>query len=129
MKLECRKEIFNILSKFSKKDYKVSCFRGSGPGGQHRNKNDTAVRIKHILTNISAESSDNKSQRMNKKSAFEKLIFKLILHYEKIFTTDKLDLNERIRTYHEPRNIVKDHRTGKTNDYKRTLHGDIDCFI
>jgi len=36
-----------LLFSLTKKDFKVETFRGSGAGGQHRNKTDSAVRIKH----------------------------------------------------------------------------------
>ena len=36
---------------------------------------------------------------------------------------------EKIRTYHQPRGIVKDHRSGVTQDFDRTLDGDLDIFI
>lgn len=58
---------------FDEKDLVYSTFRGSGPGGQHRNKVETAVRVKHIPTQISATATDSKSQLQNKKAALAKL--------------------------------------------------------
>jgi len=56
------------------KDIKYTTFRASGPGGQHRNKVETAVRCTHTQTKISATASEAKSQSQNKKIAYQKLI-------------------------------------------------------
>ncbi len=58
---------------FDTKNLIYSTFRGSGPGGQHRNKVETAVRVVHVPTKISATASDSKSQLQNKKTALMKL--------------------------------------------------------
>lgn len=55
------------------KDLVFSTFRGSGPGGQHRNKVETAVRVVHKPTGLTVTSSDSKSQMQNRKSAIEKI--------------------------------------------------------
>jgi peptide chain release factor 1 len=91
-----------------KTDLDISYYRGSGPGGQHRNKRDTACRIKHIPTGISACAEDCKSQRQNRSKAFRKLAKQLVPLMVPKIEVEKS--NERIRTYHEPRQQVKDDR-------------------
>ncbi len=61
------------------KDITFQAYKSSGPGGQHRNKVETAVRIIHNPTGIIVTSSDSKSKAQNKKRAMDKLMHKLEL--------------------------------------------------
>lgn len=54
-------------------DIKVEFYRGSGPGGQHRNVTDSAVRIRHLPTGIVAQASESRSQLQNRDVAMERL--------------------------------------------------------
>lgn len=65
---------------FEEKDLVYSTYRGSGPGGQHRNKVETAVRVVHTPTKVSAIASDSKSQLRNKKAALAKLKLAMAQH-------------------------------------------------
>ncbi|MDJ0613939.1 MAG: peptide chain release factor H [Rhizobiaceae bacterium] len=60
-------------------DLIVERFRAGGPGGQHQNTTDSAVRVTHKPTGISAISRDERSQHRNRKVALERLINKFIL--------------------------------------------------
>jgi len=51
----------------------VHTYKSSGPGGQHRNKVSSAVRIKHRPTGITAHGDDSRSQHENKRSAIRRL--------------------------------------------------------
>jgi protein subunit release factor B len=51
----------------------VETFRGSGPGGQHRNKTESAVRMTHRPTGIVRVASDERSQLLNRKIALERI--------------------------------------------------------
>lgn len=96
----------------ARKDLKIEFFRGGGPGGQHRNKRDTACRITHIPTGISAKSESRRSQHQNKIAAFKQLAAVLVpvMRAEIRGATVRQVVSERVRTYHEPDQRVVDHR-------------------
>lgn len=51
----------------------IEFFRGSGPGGQHRNKRETGVRLRHIPSGVVVEAVEERSQARNREVAFERL--------------------------------------------------------
>ncbi len=59
------------------KDLKFQAMRSSGPGGQHVNKTNSAVRVTHLPTGVSVQVMDSRSQHQNKKIARERLQAKL----------------------------------------------------
>ncbi|RHL11481.1 MULTISPECIES: peptide chain release factor H [Bacteroides] len=58
-------------------EIRYETLRASGPGGQHVNKTESAVRAVHIPTGMSVVASDQRSQWQNKKLATERLLLKL----------------------------------------------------
>lgn len=111
----------------NKKDIKIETMRGTGAGGQHKNKTDSCVRITHIPTGISV-TIDGRKQGQNKKKALKILEDKLNLAKEEKKAEEKKQKRDKlikdkkyIRTYDYKKQIVKDHRTGKTAPLKKVL--------
>ncbi len=121
-------------------ELKIDTFRSSGPGGQHMQKNETAVRITHIPTGIVVTCQSERSQFQNKQTALKILksrLYELKLQEEKEKKGDiekeKRDIGwgHQIRSYvMHPYKMVKDHRTGyETGNVDAVMDGDIDPFI
>lgn len=112
----------------TRKDLRIECCRGSGKGGQNRNKRDTAVRITHIPTGLSARAEDQRTQALNKRNAFERLAKQLV----PLMTKKEVVVrnNDVVRTYSEVRNAVHDKRLpGRTFQYDDILDGKLDGII
>lgn len=122
------------------KDLKVEVFRASGPGGQHVNKTETAVRITHIPTGIVVQCQDERSQHQNRAKAMKILMARLLelkrkeqetqIAKERRSQIGSGERSEKIRTYNFPQNRVTDHRIGLTlYNLQEVLDGDLDELI
>lgn len=124
------------------KDLKIELSRSSGPGGQNVNKRETAVRIVHLPTNLSAESDGERTQEANKEKALSILRGKIFKALEEkrvekqegmyISKTTSAEWGNQIRSYVlHPYKLVKDHRTNvETSDTESVLEqGELDEFI
>lgn len=67
----------------NEKDIRIDYFRGSGPGGQHRNTSETGVRITHLPTGVVATATESRSRNMNLQRAMARLEEKLAARFHK----------------------------------------------
>ncbi len=121
-------------------DLRIDVFRSSGPGGQHVNTTDSAVRITHIPTGLVVTCQDEKSQHKNKAKAIRvlraRLKEKMESEQEQEISEERRkqvgtgDRSERIRTYNFPKGRVSDHRIGLTlYKLQEVLNGDLEDII
>ena len=121
-------------------DIEVDTYRSTGAGGQHVNKTDSAVRMRHIPTGIVVTCQNERSQIQNREVAMKLLRARLYEREQKRREEEaarlkgehvQADFGTQIRsvTVH-PYNIVKDHRTNyETSDTEGYLSGNVDPFI
>ena len=64
------------------KEVEVTTYQASGPGGQHRNRTYSAVRMTHLPTGITVTASDTRSQLKNRKIALKRLHERLVEHFK-----------------------------------------------
>ncbi len=128
------------LPDINAQDLAIDTFRASGAGGQHVNKTSSAVRIKHIPTNIVVTCQNQRSQAQNKAQALAVLKSKLqlLIDQQNVQKVEELRgevkaaaWGNQIRSYVlHPYTQVKDHRSGMTvTDAAAVLEGDLSQFI
>jgi len=121
-------------------DLEIEVYRSSGPGGQHMQKNATAVRVTHLPTGMVVTCESERSQFQNKERAMAILRARLYAieeqrQLEERGETRRLQVgsgerSEKIRTYNFPQNRVTDHRIGLSSyRLEDVLDGNLDEFI
>jgi len=133
-------EVDEVEIEIDPKDLEIEAYGSSGPGGQHMQKNATAIRIVHKPTGMVVSCESERSQTQNRLRALAVLRARLYeqerqKQEEEIAAQRRSQVgtgerSEKIRTYNFPQNRVTDHRIGLTvHRLPDILDGDIDVFI
>jgi peptide chain release factor 2 len=131
----------NIQLRLENKDLEIETYRSSGPGGQHMQKSDSAVRITHLPSGIIVQCQNERSQYQNKQTAL-KILRARLYQLEKQKKDEKfvrqfggkkqkIEWGSQIRSYiMHPYSLVKDHRTDcEIGNVAAVLDGEINAFI
>ncbi len=138
-----------VIPKFEKVDeldvpeseFRFEYSKSSGPGGQNVNKRETAVRVVHIPTNLSAHAESERSQGQNKEQALKIVKAKIYKQLDAerkskekgmyVSKTTQIEWGNQIRSYvTHPYKMVKDHRTDvEVRNVDEVFNGELDEFI
>lgn len=130
----------NITVDIREEDLRVDTFRSSGPGGQHVNRTESAIRITHLPTGIVVQCQNERSQHKNRAIAMA-ILRSRVYELEKKKQEEKMNILEKekkdiawgsqIRSYTlHPYKLIKDHRTKtEVHNAEAVLDGEIDSFI
>jgi len=133
-------EVEDVEVDFNPKDIRIDTYAASGPGGQHVNKTESAIRITHFPSGIVVTCQDEKSQHKNKEKALKIMKARLFEH-EKNKQNASIAMNrksqvgsgersEKIRTYNFPQSRVTDHRVnGRNFNISSIIDGDLDDLV
>ncbi len=118
-------------------DLKIETVRGQGPGGQHRNTSENAVKVTHIPTGMTSY-CDGRSQYRNKQNAKAVIAARLLeLNKSEVSQAENssrrsqignMGRGSRVRTYNLFRGFVKDERVKKKFDPQSILSGNLDLI-
>jgi peptide chain release factor 1 len=119
-------------------DLDITTCRGSGPGGQHRNKTESAVQVKHKPSGLYVRCESERCQQQNKRTALALLRSRLAALQNGKATSEQAadrkrqigsgERSDKVRTVQMQNGKVTDHRTGKKCNVERYLKGEIECL-
>lgn len=130
----------SIAVEIHERDLEKTYCRASGAGGQHVNKTDSAVRVKHIPTGIVVQCQDGRSQHKNLEQAMSVLKARIYAHHlkqqkeeeqKRLVARGTIAWGNQIRSYVlQPYQMVLDLRTRhQSSDPQKVLEGDLQAFL
>lgn len=129
----------DIDIKINPADIEMDVFRASGAGGQHVNRTNSAVRLRHLPTGIAVECQMDRSQHRNRDTAMTMLksrLYELELRRRQAEKDkveagkSKIEWGSQIRSYVLDDRWVKDLRSGyKVHNPDAVLNGDLEGFL
>jgi peptide chain release factor 1 len=133
-------EIDDVEIEINSADLEMDVYTSSGPGGQHMQKNATAVRITHKPSGMVVSCESERSQTQNRERAMAVLRARLYAAEQQRQMAERGEerrlqvgsggRSEKIRTYNYPQNRVTDHRIGLTlYRLDGIVNGDLDEFV
>ena len=111
---------YNTDRPLLEREVEVDVFRASGPGGQHVNKTESALRLTHLPSGVVVVAQDSSSQHRNRDIAFERLIERL----EKLNHVPKKRVPTRPTRASKERRIEAKKREGARKQTRGRVRGD-----
>lgn len=118
-------------------DIQTFVTKDSGPGGQHRNKTESCIILRHLPTGIEAKAAA-KSQHRNRETAREMLETRVAAFYTDKATAGERDARrgmvgsgmrgDKVRTYRTQDDQATDHRSGRKASLKKVLRGELELL-
>lgn len=106
---------------YTKKDFRLDWYSGSGAGGQHRNKHQNCCRITHIESGMVENGTESRSRVDNQRVAFTRLAKRVVAI---AMAKDDIETDrhaEVVRNYNESRNEVHDKASGLKLPYTHVV--------
>ncbi|MCC6904798.1 MAG: peptide chain release factor 1, partial [Anaerolineae bacterium] len=133
-------EVDDVEVHIDEKDLEVDTFRAGGAGGQHVQKNETAIRITHRPSGLVVQCQDERSKTQNLLRAMSILRARLYdMEQQRIQDAQDAERrslvgsgerSEKIRTYNYPQSRVTDHRVNLSSyNLAAVMDGDLDMFL
>lgn len=119
----------NVSFELNRDDVRRKYTRGSGSGGQNRNKRDTAVQLTHIPTGIQVFCQQERTQNQNEEIAWDLISSKVEKYYSQFDISNRSISDnkvEHVRTYKENIDKAIDHSNNKEMSLKHFKRGKIE---
>lgn len=121
------------------RDLEIISVRGSGPGGQHRNKTESGVQITHRPTGMRVRADKERHQLANKHAAMallqERLAGGMVSQHLANQNDDRRqqigsgERGDKVRTIQVQNDNVRDHRTGRSITVRAWMKGDLEGLL